>query len=431
MKINLVSLRKTIITLTFCLLSGGAGYFLGTHNISLKQGEFAIGQKSLPVQRLEVVNKTVPADKDLDFTLFWQVWNRVNEKFLEKEKLDQQKMFYGAIQGLTLPLDDPYTVFLPPKDNKQAQEDLNGSFEGVGIRLGFSKENQLSIIAPLKGSPAQAAGARSGDLILHLKDENKGIDEDTINITLPEAVEKIRGPKGSKIYITVLHEEATETKELEIIRDTIVVPSVEVEFLNEDGEKVDSSEAGFAHLQLMRFGELTDEQWDKSIDRIIAEEAHLKGVILDVRGNPGGYLKGSINLASEFLSNGVIVKQENYLGEVDTYSVNRRGRLLNTPLAVLIDKGSASASEILAGALQDHDRAQLIGVNSFGKGTIQETEEFPGGAGLHITTDKWLTPNGNWINKTGLTPDMEVKNDPENPDDDKQLKQAVKYLLEN
>ena len=149
-----------------------------------------------------------------------------------------------------------------------------------------------------------------------------------------------------------------------------------------------------------------------------------------MRGNPGGYLKSSVNLASEFLAKGVIVKQENYQGRVETYSVNRRGRLLDLPLVVLIDKGSASASEILAGALQDHNRAKLIGTHSFGKGTIQESEDLQGGAGLHITTAKWLTPNDKWINETGLTPDVEIEDDSET-EEDEQLEKAIEILNEN
>lgn len=204
-----------------------------------------------------------------------------------------------------------------------------------------------------------------------------------------------------------------------IVRGEIVVPSVEVEFIKDKS---------IAWLKLTRFGELTSKQWDDSITKIINEKLNIKGVILDIRGNPGGYLSGAVSLASEFLDKGVVVKQENYKGEVETYSVNRRGQLLDIPLVVLIDKGSASASEILAGALRDHNRAKIVGAVSFGKGTIQEAEDLTGGAGLHITTAKWLTPNGTWVHKTGLKPDFEVENDPNNKDQDKQLDKAIELL---
>jgi carboxyl-terminal processing protease len=420
MKLSLKQLRQILITLSFCLLAGALGYFLGTHNIKVNTGSLGIGSGELPkLGKVKITNTSTPADKDVDFNLFWEVWDRLEAKYLEKDKIDYQKMFYGAIEGMTASLGDPYTVFLPPKDNKQAKEDLNGSFEGVGIRLGFSDSKRLSVISPLEGSPAKAAGVRAGDLILHIKDEAKGIDEDTAGITLPEAVEKIRGPEGSKIYLTLKHEGAEDSFIAEITRGEIIVPSVEVEFLEDDK---------IAHLKLLRFGDLTAAQWDETIERII-DNPRIKAVILDVRGNPGGYLRGSINLASEFLEGGVIVKQEDYKGNIDTYSVNRRGRLLNIPLLVMIDKGSASASEILAGALRDHDRAYLLGETSFGKGTIQETEDLSEGAGLHITTAKWLTPNGTWLKDKGLAPDIEVKDDPET-DIDEQLQKALEVLEE-
>lgn len=422
-KISLRQLRNVILLIALVLISGGVGFWFGKHEIKFK------GLKGLRVQKVEIINKAVPVDKKLDFSLFWEVWDKLEEKYLEKEKLNKEKMFYGAIQGLAASLGDPYTVFLPPKKNKQAKEDLNGSFGGVGIRLGFKDDNKLTVISPLKGSPAEAAGVRAGDLILHIKDENKGIDEDTAGITLPEAVEKIRGLEGTKVYLTLLHEGESEPFVAEIVRDTIIVPSVEVEFIENDKcQTINNSKCLFAHLKLMRFGELTAKQWDESIEKIKTKRPEIKGVILDVRGNPGGYLRGAVNLASEFLSKGVVVKQENYKGEIETYSVNRRGRLLDIPLVVLIDKGSASASEILAGALQDHGRAKLVGTRSFGKGTIQESEDLSAGAGLHITTAKWLTPNGAWVNKEGLKPDFEIENDPNKPEEDKQLEKAIEIL---
>jgi carboxyl-terminal processing protease len=265
--------------------------------------------------------------------------------------------------------------------------------------------------------PAESAGVEAGDLILNIKDEQKGIDESTVNITLPEAVEKIRGPKGSTVILTLLHEDESEPFDAQIKRDTIVVPSVEVEFKD-----------NIAHLKLMRFGELTAQQWDNSVQEIINQQP--VGVILDVRSNPGGFLKGSINLASEFLPQGVIVKQEDYQARVETYSVNRKGRLISTPLVVLIDRGSASASEILAGALQDQGRGQLVGTNSFGKGTIQESEELEQGAGIHITTAKWLTPNGRWVDGEGLKPDIEIE-DNKDTEEDEQLQRAIELLTED
>ncbi|PIS09076.1 peptidase S41 [Candidatus Beckwithbacteria bacterium CG10_big_fil_rev_8_21_14_0_10_34_10] len=412
MKLTLKQIRKTVFSLILVVLGFGAGFFWGTHKVNLTQEKFSL-------KSFKIVNKTTPIDKDLNFDLFWDVWNRLEEKYLIKEDIDRQKMFYGAIQGMTAALGDPYTAFLPPVQNKKLKEDLNGAFEGVGIRLGFNKDKRLTVIAPLKGMPAEKAGVKAGDIIIHLKDEVKELDEDTLGMSLPEAVEKIRGESGAEIVLTLIHENESQSYEAKIKRETIIVPSVTVEFLENNT---------IAHLKLTRFGELTSEQWDKSVDEILNKEDTIKGIILDVRGNPGGYLKGSVNLASEFLEKGVIVKQEDYRGEVETYSVNRKGRILTLPLIVLIDKGSASASEILAGALKDHGRAKLIGTQTFGKGTIQESEEINGGMALHITTAKWLTPNNKWVNEESLIPDIEVENNSDNPDEDLQLNKAIEEL---
>lgn len=429
MKLTLKQIRYFILLAAFAFICGGSGYWLGKNQVSFNSSDSKT--------KIQFTNKTSFLKKEIDFDLFWQVWNKLEEKYLVKEDIDQEKMFYGAIQGMTASLGDPYTVFLPPKENKQVKEDLNGSFEGVGIRLGFNKDKRLTVIAPVKGMPAESAGVKAGDIILHIKDEAKEVDEGTLGMSLPEAVQKIRGERGTKITLTLLHENGNEPFEAEIIRETIVVPSVEVEFLDAKGAKVEAEKATVAHLKLSRFGELTAQQWDESIVKIKKQGSKIKGVVLDVRGNPGGYLKGSVNLASEFLDKGVIVKQENYLGQIETYSVNRRGRLLNIPLIVLIDKGSASASEILAGALRDHGRAKLVGQTSFGKGTIQESEDLNGesGVGLHITMAKWLTPNDIWVNEEGgLKPDFEVENPPFSEEDqkeeDKQLEKATQILLE-
>ena len=429
-KISLKKLRSFIFSITLLLIGGFIGFRLGKKQIK------ATVQSKSPF--IKIVNRQVPADKKLDFSLFWQVWNELEQKFLEKDKISKEKMFYGAIQGMTASLGDPYTVFLPPKNNKEGKEDLNGSFEGVGIRLGFKDDNKLAVIAPLQGMPAEKAGVKAGDLILHLKDDKKGIDEDTVGMSLPTAVEKIRGARGTKINFTLLHKGEKEPFKVDIIRKTIVVPSVEVNFIDVKDAKINAKNAKtkgknsdwkIAHLKLIRFGELTAEQWDKAILKIQNKKSEVKGVILDLRGNPGGYLSGSVNLASEFISKGIIVKQEDYKGKTESYSVNRKGRLLKEPLVVLIDEGTASASEILAGALQDYKRAKLVGEKSFGKGIIQETEDLAKGAGLHITTAKWLTPNARWINKKGLTPDVEIKNDLDKPKEDKQLDKAIKVLL--
>jgi len=399
---TLRQIRKTIFIIILVLLAGGAGWWARGLNFY---------QSPLPSHQ---------ASGKVDLSLFWDVWQRLEENYLDKNALDPQKMVYGAIKGMTQSLGDPYTVFLEPSENKKAKEELNGNFEGVGIQLGYNQDKQLVVIAPLKGTPAYRAGVKAGDLILRIKDEKKGVDRDTAGISLPEAVNLIRGPKGQPVVLTLLSQGEKEPHDVEIIRSTIIVPSVEVEFLeNKNGKKV-------AYLKLMRFGERTKSEWRKAVDEILAQKEGLSGTILDLRDNPGGYLEGAVYIASEFLSSGVVVQQQGK-AEIKTYSVDRKGKLLTIPLVVLVNQGSASASEILAGALKDYHRARLVGESTFGKGTVQEALDLPYGAGLHITTARWLLPSGKWIGEDGIKPDFVVKSD-ETGKKDLQLKKAIEVL---
>lgn len=369
-----------------------------------------------------VVDRTLPdGRKVINLDLFWKVWDKLGEAYLIKEDLMPQQMVWGAIKGMTASLGDPYTVFLPPKDNKASKEDLNGAFEGVGIQLGF-KDSYLAVVAPLSGMPAEKEGIRAGDFILHLKDEGKGIDVDTRDMSLPEAVEIIRGKKGDPITLTILREGETDSFEVTIKRDTIVIPSVELKW--EDNDQV-------AWLKLSRFGGRTEEEWLEAVEQINAKRGVL-GVVLDLRNNPGGYLDGAVRYASEFLPVGqVVVQQQDAAGNKETYSVTIKGQLTKIPLVVLINEGSASSSEILAGALRDHQRAKLIGEKSFGKGTVQEALDLGAGAGLHVTTAKWLLPMGEWVNETkGIIPTVEVADDKETVDVDEQLLKAIEVLKE-
>jgi len=403
-KLNLRHARLTIFICFLVLFSGWLGFWLGTHEVKIKLNEAS----SIKIDR------KIPQDKqNIDFSMFWNVWDRLEKDYLDKKDINHTQMVLGAIQGMVASLNDPYTVFLKPPENKEVKEDLNGSFEGVGIQLGY-KEDQLAVIAPLSGTPAQKAGVKAGDLILKI-DGNT-----TTGLSLDEAAKKIRGPKGTIVKLTLLRSGEKETYEVELSRETIIVASVEVEFL-EEGK--------IAHLKLSKFGDRTSEEWDKAILTILNQKPEVKGIILDLRNNPGGYLTGSIFIASEFLGSGTVVQQEYANGTKETYSVNRKGKLLTQPLVVLINEGSASSSEIVAGSLQDHTRAKILGTKSFGKGTIQEAQDLSNGAGLHITTARWLLPSGNSINKVGIKPDIEVKDDAKT-DIDEQLDKAISTFLE-
>jgi len=401
-KLNLKQIRLTVLIIAFVILAGGIGYWLGGQGLTINIG----GPQRVTIDR------TTPADKDLDFSLFWTAWDRLFANYLDKTAISSQEMIYGAIKGMVSSLGDPYTVFLPPQENKEAKEDLDGAFEGVGIQLGYIDE-QLAVIAPLSGMPAEKVGVKAGDLILKVD------EKETLDMTLPEAVTLIRGPKGTTVKLTLLHQGETEPYVAEIVRSTIIVPSVEVVFLEEN----------IAHLKLTRFGERTSDQWAMAVNQILTHQPTVKGVILDLRNNPGGYLSGSVFIASEFLSSGVVVKQENAAGNQENYSVDRQGMLLHQPLVVLVNQGSASASEIVAGALQEYKRARIVGEETFGKGTIQEAEDLPGGAGLHITTARWLLPSGKSIDKDGIIPDNQITND-QTTEEDEQLQEAIKILAD-
>lgn len=354
-----------------------------------------------------------PAGVNLDFKLFWQTWDLLSKEYVDKKALDPQKMYYGAIQGMVAAVGDPYTVFLPPSSQKNIKEELNGSFEGVGIELGFDKNNHLAVISPLQGTPADKAGIKPGDLILKVN------GKDTTTMSLPDAVDLIRGPKGTKVSLQILHEGSTSPNDVSLDRDTIIVKSVEY------SQKTTPSGKKIGYIKLSRFGENTESEWNDAVSKALNDSPD--GIVLDLRNNPGGFLDAAVFIGSELIDSGDIVIQENGAGQRQEYKVNRAGKLLKQPLVVLINKGSASASEIVAGAVQDHKRGQLVGEQSFGKGTIQEAQDLPGGTGIHVTTAKWLTPNGRWIHNTGLTPDVNVARG-DDPVKDPQLDKALEIL---
>ena len=353
--------------------------------------------------------------RKVDLSLMWQTWDMLEDKFLSSDKLDAEKMVYGAVAGMTSALDDPYTSFLRPTDNQRSKEDLSGEFGGVGIQLGFIGKT-LAVMAPLPNNPAIEKGIEAGDLILHIKDEKTGVDKDTTGMGIMEAVNSIRGEQGTPVILTILHEEAESAEEIEIVRDTVVVQSVELEWVGSDGKT--------ALLKLMKFGERTLPEWNQAVDEIVAKGA--TGVVVDFRNNPGGYLQRAIDLVSEFIPDGVVVQQRGK-NRTETFSVNRKGRLVGMPVVALVNRGSASASEIMAGALRDRLGVKLVGVRTFGKGTVQEAMDLKGGAGLHVTIAEWLLPGGDNIHGNGLAVDFEIKDDAATEADEQVLK-AVEVL---
>lgn len=406
--INLNLLRNLILGVFVVSFFFSLGYLLGIRGLIASSSKFP-----------EVsINRILPPEKEkLDFGLFWRVWDTLHEKYYDKSKLIDSEMVYGAIKGMVSAIGDPYTTYLPPAENKIFQEDLQGTFEGVGIQIGF-KGNQLVVIAPLPNSPAEKKGIKAGDFIVRIKDESRGIDMATLGITLPEAVQAIRGKAGTSVKLTLVREGEQKPIEVVVVREAVNVPSVVVEYI-ESGS--------IAHIKILKFSKETLKEWENTIAELLLKR-NLSGIILDVRNNPGGLLDDAIEIASDFLDSGrVVVIEEKGDGTRSEYRVKKLGRLKNYKLAVLLNEGSASASEILAGALKDNGKAKLIGETTFGKGTIQEPVQIEGNGGLNITIARWLTPSGFWVNDGGLKPDIEVK-DNEETSEDEQLLEAVEIL---
>lgn len=364
--------------------------------------------------KLVANSKKAPVSMDT----FWEVWQLVEKDYLETSEINENKMMDGAISGMVSGLGDPYTMYLPPEDNAKAEEDLAGSFYGVGIELAYI-DGAVGIMAPLDGSPGEKAGLLAGDIIVHVKDDSKKLDEDTTKWTLDDAVKNIRGPKGSPVVLTVYRKSDNSSKDITVIRDEIIVKSVTLEFIKVKGKDI-------AHLKLSKFGERTTDEWNQAVAEIVGKKNQIDGLVLDLRNNPGGFFDVAIDVASDFVKSGVVVSQKS---KYNTKNYNSTGvaRLAGIKTVVLVNKGSASASEIVAGALRDDLKLKLIGEKSFGKGTVQDRRELSNGGGLHITVARWLTPSGNWIHKDGLPVDVEAAQNYDTPEDEVLEKAAEQF----
>lgn len=415
-------LTNILLGLSLVIFLFGTGY---------KIGEYRANQTKIELPNYNIVNAPTNISeskntKNIDFSLFWQARERVEQKFVDKKKLEPQKMFYGAIKGMVASLEDPYTFFLTPDENKQSKDDLGGKFEGIGAQLGL-KDNRVIVIAPLKDSPAEKVGVVAGDYI------NQVDGNFTKSMTLNQTVSKIRGEKGTKVKLII--ERGKKEMEKTIIRDVIKITSVELS--KEKLTECQNNCVEVAYLKLNQFGENTNDEWDVAVELIAKQwkNKEINGMVLDLRNNPGGYLESSVHLAGEFLPFGtVVVKQESTMSENRTYKVLRAARLPDVPVIVLINRGSASASEILSGALRDHKRAKLVGEKSFGKGSVQEALDLDKGAGLHVTVAKWILPNGDWIMGKGIEPDIKIENkitegNTLTKQNDSQLQKAIELLV--
>lgn len=377
----------------------GAGFYFGQ-----------IQQPALPPEG--IINADLGKPQGLDFSLFWEAWQTLEENFVDQAKIDYQKMVYGAISGMVSSLKDPYTVYLPPEDAKIFKEDVSGEFQGVGMEIGI-RQGELTVIAPLEGTPAQRSGLRAGDKIIKIDDTY------TTDLTTDEAVKLIRGVKGTKVVLTIFREGWPQAKDFEIVRDVVEVPSLKWEL----------KEGNIAYIKLYQFSEKATGAFNKAVAEILASPA--KSLILDLRDDPGGYLEVAQDIAGWFLKKGALVTTEDFGGSAENqeYRTSGSGQLSSYPLVVLINKGSASASEILAGALRDDRGIQLVGAQSFGKGSVQTIKELKQGS-LKVTIAKWLTPKGTLIDKEGLKPDIEVEITEKDYNDgqDPQLDKAIEII---
>lgn len=370
------------------LLSFGAGLYLPgksevMRNLSANEAEYAgkvLGQYGLPP------GGTI--SNDVNFNMFWDVWDALKSKYVDHNKLSDKEMFYGALKGLAESTGDPYTVFMDPKDAQSFSNDLAGTFEGIGAEIGI-KNNILTVVSPLAGSPADKAGLKAGDKIYAINDVS------TAGISVDDAVAEIRGQKGTTVKLTVIREGVDKPMDFEITRNTIIVKSVDT--------KMDK---GIFVITINSFNDDTQDLFDKAVEDAV--KAKPKGIILDLRNNPGGYLETAIDVASAWIKNGVIVTEKFSDTKKTDFQAKGVAPLDGYKTVVLVNQGSASASEIVAGALKDDGKATLVGEKTFGKGSVQDLEDLPDGSELKITVAKWLTPKGYNINEQGIEPDVKV-----------------------
>lgn len=375
-------------------------------------------ESSVLISSSEVTNKTLGQPLGVDFAPFWKAWSVLDDKFVPSststETVTNQDKVWGAIQGLASSYGDPYTVFFPPVQSELFESDVRGNFEGVGMEV-VSQDGILTVVAPLKGSPAEKAGILSGDKIISIDDKS------TANLSTDEAVKYIRGPKGTTVRLTVFREGETEPRVIKVTRDVIDIPTINTKDLGN----------GIFKIDLYNFSATSPNLFRRALREFV--ESGDNKLILDLRGNPGGYLEAAIDMASWFLPSGKVVVRENFgEGKEETIYRSKGYDVFSDKLkfVILVDEGSASASEILAGALSEHGKAILVGEKTFGKGSVQELVNITADTSLKVTIARWLTPNGLSISKQGITPEYVIKRTQEDraANRDPQLQKAIEIL---
>lgn len=409
-------MRRFGVTLIASALLISLGWQLGTHyqeqilSRRIRQLEVFYGGESGSGKVLS------DPEREADLSLLWAVWRLLQQHYIEPTTLTSDKLIMGATEGLVRAVGDPYTVFMEPEENQEFHDGLAGTLQGIGAEL-QEREETIVIVSPLKGSPAAKAGLLPNDIILTVDDET------TEGLHLGEVVSKIRGPKGTKVTLTVFREKEAKPLEFTITRDEIQVPSVEAEV-----RKTATGSVGI--LALNQFGEHSIEEVRREL--VEFEKQNVDGIVLDLRWNGGGYLEGAVDLASFFLKEGRVVTVESRANGTQHHAVSGKPIFPELPLVILQNEGSASASEIVAGALQDVGRATVIGTKSFGKGTVQEVIELPGGGSLRVTIAKWFTPKGRDLGKEGVVPDIVAERSAEDiqAERDPQLDAALRVVFQ-
>ena len=373
------SLKKFIKILGVIIIIGAiytAGYAVGHKNIEIEKN-----------YKIKIVNTNSGKPKDVDFSIFWDAWDVAKSKFFGS--IDSQKMVYGAISGMLKSLGDPYTTFMNPEEAKQFSEDMKGEFDGIGAEI-EAGDGYLVIVSPLEGSPAEKAGLKPSDIIAKI-DGN-----DVSEMTFYEAINKIRGNKGSTVALTIIRNGSKEPKEYQVARDTIVVKSVSYEMKGNIG-----------YIKINQFGDDTLDLVKQAVDFIIKKNA--KGLVIDLRNNPGGYLQDAVDIASLFLDKDkIVVIERGKNGSENVSKTTLNPKITDKKLVVLVNGGSASASEIFTGAIRDNKRGIAVGEKTFGKGSVQTMETLKDGSEVKITIAEWLTPNKVQIHKKGIEPDIKV-----------------------
>jgi len=324
--------------------------------------------------------------EEVSFDQFWEVWNTIKEKYVDRP-VNDDSLFYGAMEGMVAGLGDQNSVYFSPQKAEEFAKDLSGEFEGIGAEIGL-RDGQLVVVAPLPSSPAEKAGLKTGDKIFKID------GDETSNISLDEAVVKIRGKRNTTVELNIMHDNSETLEDIVVKREVITVPTVEWKMM----------ENNIAYLRLNYFNQDTWGDFDQAVKEIILKNP--SGLILDLRSNPGGYLETSVDVASEWIKSGLVVLEKFSDGTENTYNTRGSHRLAGMKTVVLIDGGSASGSEILAGALQDYKLATLVGETSYGKGSVQDFQVLSDGSALKLTVARWFTPLNRQIDKKGIDPDV-------------------------